>query len=539
VPGFPISSQALRIDRGNAQNANCALAPWANRLSEGNDALTTRRLRKVLVANRGEIAVRIIRACREAGIASVAVYSEPDRDYPHVGLADEAYPLEGVSAGETYLSVEKLLDIARRSSADSIHPGYGFLAENTDFVEACDAAELIFIGPPASAMRQVGSKIAARQTMQAAGVPVVPGTFEPLHGPEAAAEVANELGFPVALKAVAGGGGKGMRVLGNANEMEAAFRSAASEAQAAFGDESLYLEKLIERPRHVEVQFLADAHGAVVHLGERECSVQRRHQKLIEETPSPAVGPELRARMGQVAVQAARAVGYVNAGTVEFLLDEDGSFYFLEVNARLQVEHPVTEQVTGVDLVHWQFRLASGEPLTLRQEDVSWRGHAIECRVYAEDPDNNFYPANGWITGLREPTGPGVRVDSGVRSGLEVSLHYDPMLAKLIVWAENRPAALERLRCALHEYLLLGLKTDLPVHRFVVSHPDFIAGRFDVGFLEREWKSGAWIDDEIRGLAALAASLAVDERVQKGRVIPAPSSDGSDWRMVARPSWHR
>jgi acetyl-CoA carboxylase biotin carboxylase subunit len=496
-------------------------------------------LRKVLIANRGEIAVRVIRACREAGIGSVAVYSDPDRDYPHVGLADEAYPLDGVSSADTYLAVDKLLGIARRSGADSVHPGYGFLAENADFVGACADAGLVFIGPPADAMRRLGSKTAARETMQAAGVPVVPGTFEPLKDPEAAAGLADEVGFPLALKAVCGGGGKGMRVVEQSSELQSAFRSAASEAEAAFGDGSLYLEKLIERPRHVEVQFLADAHGNVVHLGERECSIQRRHQKLIEESPSPAVGPELRAEMGEVAVRAAQAVGYINAGTVEFLLDQQGNFYFLEVNARLQVEHPVTEQVTGIDLVRWQFRLAAGEPLRLKQQDVSWRGHAIECRVYAEDPDNSFFPSDGRIIGLREPGGPGVRVDSGVVAGLDVSLHYDPMLAKLITWGEDRTAALERLRRALREYLLLGLKTDLPLHRFVLSHPDFVAGQFDVGFLEREWKPGAWIEDEISSLAGVVATLATDERARRGWAIPAAGSDGSGWRMLARPSWTR
>jgi acetyl-CoA carboxylase, biotin carboxylase subunit len=497
-----------------------------------------RPIRRVLVANRGEIAVRVIRGCREAGIESVAVYADPDLAYPHVSLADQAFPLEGVTAAETYLSIDKLIGIARRAGADAVHPGYGFLAENPTFVEACHQAGLIFIGPPPEAMRQLGSKTAARSTMQAAGVPVVPGTLEPQPSADAVAPIAAKIGYPIALKAVSGGGGKGMRVVRSPEELESAFRSAASESQASFGDGSLYFEKLIERPRHVEVQFLADADGNAIHLGERECSIQRRHQKLIEESPSTVVGSELRAEMGAVAVRAAQAVGYVNAGTAEFLLDQDGSFYFLEVNARLQVEHPVTEQVTGLDLVRWQLRIAAGEPLTLRQEDISWRGHAIECRVYAEDPDNQFFPSTGRILGLREPSGPGVRMDSGVRAGLEVSLHYDPMLAKLIVWGEDRPAALDRLRRALAEYLLLGLRTDLPLYRFLLQEPDFLAGRFDTGYLERVWQPGCWLDADLASQAALIAALA--ELEGQPTLLPAlAASSGSGWRAAARTAWSR
>ena len=498
----------------------------------------TRPFQKVLIANRGEIAVRVIRACREAGLTSVAVYSDPDRDFPHARLADESYPLEGVTAADTYLRIDKLLEIARRSGAEALHPGYGFLAENPRFVEACQDAGLVFIGPSAEAMRQLGSKTAARRTMQAAGVPVVPGTLEPLATVEAAAEVAQQIGFPLALKAVAGGGGRGMRVVRAAGELEAAFRSAASEAQAAFGDAALYVERYIERPRHIEIQFLADAHGNAIHLGERECSIQRRHQKLIEESPSTVVDAELRARMGEVAVRGARAVGYVSAGTAEFLVDAERNFYFLEVNARLQVEHPVTEAVTGLDLVRWQLRIAAGEPLTIRQQDVAWRGHAIECRVYAEDPDNQFYPSTGRIAALREPSGPGVRVDSGVWEGLDVSLHYDPMLAKLIVWGEDRPAALDRLRRALREYLLLGLRTDLPLYHFLLRHPDFLAGRFDTGFLEREWQAGAWLDDELARQAAIAVALAAAE--QEAPAVPAAPKAACEslaWRYALRPGW--
>jgi acetyl-CoA carboxylase biotin carboxylase subunit len=503
--------------------------------------MATRPVRKVLVANRGEIAVRVMRACREAGVASVAVYSDPDADYPHVSAADEAYPLGGDSAAETYLNVSKLLEVARESGADAVHPGYGFLAENADFVDACTAAGLTFIGPPAQAMRQLGSKTAARQTMQAAGVPVVPGTLEPLATAEAAGDVAAQIGYPIALKAVSGGGGKGMRVVASADELPSAFRSAGSEALAAFSDGALYVEKLIERPRHVEVQFLADAHGNVIHLGERECSIQRRHQKLIEESPSPVVDAELRTRMGEVAVRAARAVGYVNAGTAEFLLDEQGDFYFLEVNARLQVEHPVTELVTGLDLVRLQLRIASGEPLPLRQEDLAWRGHAIECRIYAEDPDNNVVPSTGRILGLREPAGPGVRLDSGIRAGLDVSLHYDPMLAKLIVYGEDRAAALDRLARALDEYLLVGVRTDLPLHRYLVRHPEFRAGRFDTAFLEREWRPGVWLDDQLAELAALVAALAAETtgtgRVERPTTEAVPAN--SVWRSVYGLGWRR
>jgi acetyl-CoA carboxylase biotin carboxylase subunit len=503
--------------------------------------VTVRPLRKVLIANRGEIAVRVVRACREAGIGSVAVYSDPDRDYPHAGLADEAYPLNGVSAAETYLAIDKLLEVARRSGADAVHPGYGFLAENPAFVDACDAAGLTFIGPPASAMRQLGSKTAARQTMQRAGVPIVPGTLDPVADANAALSVATEIGYPIALKAVSGGGGKGMRVVRAEDELAIAFRSAASEALAAFGDPSMYLERLVDRPRHVEVQFLADAHGNAIHLGERECSIQRRHQKLVEESPSPIMDVDLRAAMGGVAVRAARAVGYVNAGTAEFLVDQERNFYFLEVNARLQVEHPVTEQVTGLDLVRWQLRIAAGEPLALRQEDISFRGHAIECRVYAEDPDNQFFPSTGRIIAMREPSGPGVRVDSGVRPGLDVSLHYDPMLAKLIVWGEDRPMAIDRLKRALSEYLILGLKTDLPLHRFLTRHPAFLSGAFDTGFLEREWQPGAWLDDDLTTLLAVAAVLVAEERAGGNSPTPttAPLDSSLSWRLASRPARRR
>ncbi|MCC7106860.1 MAG: ATP-grasp domain-containing protein [Chloroflexi bacterium] len=496
----------------------------------------------VLVANRGEIAVRVIRACRDAGIRSIAVFSDPDRLAPHVRLADEAYPLGGTTAAESYLRIDRLLDTAARSGAEAVHPGYGFLAENAEFSEACGQAGLRFIGPPPEAMRRLGSKTAARQTMQAAGVPVVPGMLEPLPDVEQAAAVAAEIGYPVALKAVLGGGGKGMRVVRSAREIAAAFRLAAGEALTSFGDASLYIERYVERPRHVEIQFLVDSFGNAIHLGERDCSIQRRHQKLVEESPSPAVDLDLRARMGEVAVRGALAAGYVNAGTAEFLLAPDGSFYFLEVNARLQVEHPVTELVTGLDLVRLQFEIASGLPLSIAQDDVRWRGHAVECRVYAEDPDNGFLPSTGRIVGLREQDGTGVRIDGALELHQDVSLHYDPLLAKLIVWGPDRATAIERLRRALNEYLVLGVKTDLPLHRFLVDHPAFQAGAVDTAFLEREWRPGLAIDDSTAELAAIVAALDADARTASQRSGGLPPATGqrvdepvSGWRLLSRP----
>src|ERR671930_748747 len=418
--------------------------------------------RKVLVANRGEIAARVIRACEELGIASVAVYSELDRDAQHVRRADEGYLLGGPTAAESYLNVEKILEVVRQSGAEAVHPGYGFLAENAPFARACEEAGIVFIGPPASAIEAMGSKTKARELMKAAGVPIVPGTTDPVATVDDARKLIDEtIGYPVAIKAAGGGGGKGFRVAGSQDELEKAFEGAAREGEKFFGDATVYIERYLPDPRHVEVQVLADSHGNVVHLFERDCSVQRRHQKLIEESPAPAVSPELRERIGQIGTEAARAVGYRSAGTVEGLLQGD-EYFFLEMNTRVQVEHCVTEMVTGIDIVREQIRVAAGEPLPFKQEDIVLRGHAIECRINAEDASKNFAPAPGAIASYVEPGGPGVRVDSGAEEGYEVLPLYDPMIAKLIVWDIDREASTRRMIRALHEYRIEGLKTLIP-----------------------------------------------------------------------------
>src|SRR5436309_13989888 len=466
-------------------------------------------LKKVLIANRGEIAVRVIRACREMGIASVAVFSDVDRAALHVSKADEAYPIGAAAARESYLNTERIIQVAKRSKAEAIHPGYGFLSENPQFARACEQAGLKFIGPSASAMETMGSKTRARQAVQAAGVPCVPGSARGLTNAEAA-ELAPQIGFPVMIKAAAGGGGKGMRLVHTKAELQAAFETAQSEAHRAFNDSEVYLEKFIENPRHIEIQVLGDEHGNLVYLGERECSVQRRHQKVIEEAPSAIVDEDLRRRMGQVAVQAAKSAGYTNAGTVEFLVDSNRNFYFLEMNTRLQVEHPVTEMITGLDLVHLQLRIASGEKLPFRQEDITIRGHALECRIYAEDPDNNFFPSPGKISKLLQPSGPGIREDSGVYEGWTVPLDYDPMLSKLIAYAPDRETAIARMRRALDEYFIGGIKTNLSLFRRILEHPDFIAARIDTGFLDRLLASrpvAAGSDHGLPEIAALSAAL--------------------------------
>jgi acetyl-CoA carboxylase biotin carboxylase subunit len=427
---------------------------------------------KILIANRGEIAVRILRACRELGIRAVAVYSDADRDSLHVQQADEAYRLGPATASESYLNLAAILEVAQRSGAVAIHPGYGFLSENPQLARACEQAEIKFIGPTAKAMERMGSKLHARATAQAAGVPVVPGSSSGL-GLEDAAGIARELGYPVMVKASAGGGGKGMRLVRSANELPSALDAARSEALRAFGDEEVYLEKCLLRPRHIEVQVLADEHGHTVWLGERECSVQRRHQKVLEESPSPAVTAEMRRRMGEMAVRIVQEAGYVNAGTIEFLVDPDGNFYFLEMNARLQVEHPVTELVTGYDLVHLQIRIAAGEQLPFTQEEIEPRGHAIECRIYAEDPENNFFPSPGRITFLAEPAGPGIRHDSGIYEGWTVPVDYDPLLAKLVAYGADRRQAIARLRRALDEYRIGGIRTNLALFRGSSPIPPF------------------------------------------------------------------
>lgn len=441
---------------------------------------------KILIANRGEIAVRVLRACRDLGVSPVAVYSEVEADAVHVRLADEAVCIGPAPSSQSYLNIPAIIAAAKETKAEAIHPGYGFLAENADFARAAVSAGLTFIGPTAEAMEVMGSKTSARRAAVAAGVAVVPGTMEALTSFEDASRTAAGFGYPVMLKASAGGGGKGMRLVASSEELRSAFDNAQSEAAGAFGDASLYLEKAIERPRHIEIQIFADAQGNVVHLGERECSIQRRHQKVVEECPSPINDPELRRRMGEAAVKIAGAVNYIGAGTVEFLVaDNSREFYFLEMNTRLQVEHPVTELVTGIDLVREQITVAARAALSFTQEDIRWTGHAIECRVYAEDPEHNFFPSPGRITFLQTPSGPGIRDDSGVSTNSEVSIHYDPMISKLAAWGRTREEAIDRLRRALDEYNVAGIKTTLPFFREIVRDEEFIAGRLDTGFIER------------------------------------------------------
>ena len=439
---------------------------------------------KILVANRGEIAIRVFRTLRELGIGTVAVYSEADRGALHVAAADEAYLIGPGPAPESYLNQERLLETAARAGAEAVHPGYGFLAENADFARACQAAGLVWIGPPPEAIDVMGSKTAARETMRAAGVPIVPGTTAPVESAEDVRGLGDELGWPIAIKASAGGGGKGLKVVAGPDEADRAYESARREGEAYFSDPDVYVERYLEDPRHVEVQILADAHGNVIHLGERDCTIQRRHQKLVEETPSPAVGDELRDRIGRLGIHAARAVGYRSAGTIEGLLDGNGNYFFLEMNTRIQVEHTVTELVTGLDLVREQIFIAAGEPLSLRQDDVRLTGHAIECRINAEDPSNGFLPTPGRITSYREPGGPGIRVDSGVAAGSEVVGLYDPLIAKLVVQGVDREHARRRMLRALDEYQIGGVTTLLGFHRALLEHACFIAGQTCHGVVE-------------------------------------------------------
>jgi acetyl-CoA carboxylase biotin carboxylase subunit len=503
-------------------------------------------VKKVLVANRGEIAVRVMRTCKERGLATVAVYSEPDRAAAHVLAADEAVAIGPAAAKESYLRIDKILAACKATGADAVHPGYGFLSENEDFAEACAAAGVTFIGPPAEAIRKMGSKTEARRTVTAAGTPVVPGDNGPGGNgfPDAlsALAAAETIGFPVLIKAAAGGGGKGMRLVAAAADFTAAFDGARREAGGAFGDDTVYLEKAIIRPRHIEIQVFGDTHGNIVHLGERDCSIQRRHQKVIEEAPSPVVTAELRAKMGAAAVAAARAVDYVGAGTCEFLLGADGGFYFLEMNTRLQVEHPVTELVYGLDLVAWQLDVAEGKRLPLDQAtlDARRRGHALECRIYAEDPVK-FLPSPGRITHLRVPDGPYIRNDAGCYEGAEIPVHYDPMISKLVVWGEDRAAAVGRMRRALDEYEVRGIETNLPFHRRCLRHAAFIAGEFDTGFIAREAAALAPTADAAAVEAALIAAaldihtraqvVTVDEVAGGGRSAAEPSAwRGTRWR---------
>jgi acetyl-CoA carboxylase biotin carboxylase subunit len=442
-----------------------------------------RAFKKVLVANRGEIAVRVTRTLHEMGIASVAIHSEIDRAALHVRMADEAYLVGPAPAAESYLRIDKVIDIAKKSGCDAIHPGYGFLSENPEFADACERAGITFIGPPASAMRAMGSKTAARAKMAEAGVPIVPGAM--CSTTDEAIAAAKQIGFPVMLKASAGGGGKGMRLVHEASEMANAWERARSEAKKFFGDDTVYLEKALIKPRHVEIQVLGDRDGNMVHVFERDCSIQRRNQKVVEETPSPAASRELVARMGAIAVQGAKAVGYHSAGTFEFLLADDGSFYFLEMNTRLQVEHPVTELVSGQDLVREMITIAQGEKLAFSQTDLVSRGAAIQCRIYAEDPSNGFLPSPGRIENLVVPAGPGIRDDGGAYPGCEISSYYDPLISKLCVWAPTRERAVARMRRALSEYIVTGIRTNLAFHEKLFQHPDFVAGNYDTGFIER------------------------------------------------------
>ncbi len=514
--------------------------------STDNFSVSQWPFQKVLIANRGEIALRIIRACRELGLTSVAVYSDVDRNALHVRMADEAYHIGPSVASKSYLNIPVLLEVAQHSGAQAVHPGYGFLSENANFVKACQEAGLTFIGPSAEAQLAMGEKTAARRTAQAANVPIVPGAMSDVEDDTLAANIAEQIGYPVLLKAAAGGGGKGIRFVRDPKDLLASLRTARSEAKSAFGDGRVYIEKAVAPARHIEVQFIADTHGNVVHLGERECSIQRRHQKLIEESPSPVVDAALRERMTSATLNLIRTIKYVNAGTAEFLLGPDGNFYFLEVNARIQVEHPVTEWVTGIDLVQEQFRVAAGLPLSFTQEDITLRGAAIECRVSAEDPLNRFLPATGTVQALQEPSGPGVRVDSGLYAGLQVPLFYDPLLSKLIVWGNTRTQAIARLRRALDEYKIVGVRTTIPFARWLMDHPRYIAGDMSTDFIAEEWdtRKKDSVSEEIvqeiapEQVAAIAASLLMQSHTENEQQRRKPTSDGqgdsNKWRDAGR-----
>jgi acetyl-CoA carboxylase biotin carboxylase subunit len=495
---------------------------------------------KILIANRGEIALRIIRACRELGVRTVAVYSEADARAPHVREADEAVNIGPPPSSKSYLLGESIIDVASRFGARAIHPGYGFLSEREWFARAVRDAGLVWIGPPAEAIAAMGSKTAARALAVENGVPIVPGTTEAVADANAARKVAEEFGYPILLKAAAGGGGKGMRVVQEESELESSLDAARREAKNAFGDDAVYVEKYIQGPRHVEIQILADTHGNIVSLGERECSVQRRHQKMLEEAPSIAVSPELRREMGDTAIRAARAAGYVNAGTCEFLLDRDGRFYFLEMNTRLQVEHPVTELVTGIDIVQWQIRIAAGEAIPFQQREIVPRGWAIECRITSEDAANGFLPSTGRVSYLHVPSGPGVRWDAGIEAGSEIGLHYDPMLAKLIVWASTRDLAIERMHRALLELIIEGVETSRDFHLRLMEDPEFRRGDIEIQWLERSLPriSSVGPPQNAARAAVIAAALLADLDRNRGALVGRPqdsaAADGKAWKRAAR-----
>ena len=530
------SRPARKKAGGSGQAASRAARPARAGAIGAAPRPQARPLTRVLIANRGEIALRVLRACREMGISPVVVYSEADRDSLPVRLADAAFPIGEAPAASSYLDIDAILDAARRARADAIHPGYGFLAENPEFARACEAASLTFIGPPPEAMRLVGDKVEARRLMEKSSVPVIPGLLDRAADTRAIAAFGRRSGYPIILKAAAGGGGKGMRVVRREADLDAAVRAARSEAKASFGDDGIYAEKLMENVRHIEVQVLADAHGHAVHLGERECSVQRRHQKLVEEAPSTALDPAGRERMGALALEVVRACGYRNAGTIEFLVDGGGHPYFMEVNARIQVEHPVTELVTGVDLVRAQIAIARGDVLELRQDRLKPRGWAIECRIVAEDPTNGFRPSPGRILALRLPAGPGIRVDSALQAGDEISLHYDALVAKLIAWGHDRSEALARLRRGLDEFLIAGIRTTLRFDRALLSEPDFVAGRLDIAYLDRVMPRLAAALEET-GPDSETAAIAAAVRATEERSRPAPPAAGtglSAWTLAGR-----
>ena len=490
--------------------------------------------KRILIANRGEIAVRIIRACREIGVVPIAVYSEVDRKALHLRLADEAFYIGEAVPSQSYLNIEKLIEVAKEAKAEALHPGYGFLAENPELVRRCEEEGIVFIGPPSKPMETMGSKTSSRVTMSKAGVPIIPGTLKPLKDEKELVEKAQKVGFPLMLKASAGGGGKGLRLVNSRENLLSSFELARSEAQSSFNDPSVYIEKYLEEPHHIEIQILADNFGNIVYLGERECSIQRRYQKVLEETPSPFINAEIRREMGRIAVKAAAAVGYRNAGTVEFVVDKNKKFYFLEMNARLQVEHPITEMVTGVDLAKAQIEIAAGFPLNFRQEDIKPNGFALECRIYAEDPDNDFMPSPGKIVYLRTPSGgPGIRDDNGVYEGYEVPLEYDPLLSKLITWGRTREEAIRRMLRALSEYQVYGIKTTIPFFKRVLLHPKFFAGDYNTHFIPNLEKEQDGAEPAEREIALIAAGIKVYSERKAGSV-PLSQKRGSNWKFQGR-----